>query len=273
LTAAVPAGAGELNGRVAIITGAAGGVGRSTSRLFADQGASLVLVDTDSDRLNSMARELPEKSIAVVVGDVTSAGIAQRTIDMALALFGRIDVLFNNAGMDRFGVTNVLGTEEADWDRIMEVNVKAAYLFSRAVLKPMIERRSGAIVTTGSVAGIQAAPAQTAYSVSKAAAIALSKCLAVDFGPNGIRSNCVCPGNLPLPMVERRSHLDDAALERRYQNAAAVTPLGRPGSYDEIAAAVLFLASDRSSYVNGAVLVVDGGWTTPVPRVIQPPPA
>ena len=194
-----------------------------------------------------------------LAGDASSAATADAAIEIASSSFGRLDVLFNNAGIDPLRARSVMETEEEDWDRILDVNVKSAYLFSRAAIPLMRTSGGGSIVNTASIAGLRPAGDEAAYSVSKAAMVSLTGSLALDFARDGIRANCVCPGFMEMVMTDRRRDLTDDQIAARYARAAEMVPLGRQGTYEEVARAVVFLAGADSSYITGAALVVDGG--------------
>jgi NAD(P)-dependent dehydrogenase (short-subunit alcohol dehydrogenase family) len=241
--------------RVGLITGGASGLGLEVARQMAAEGASLVLVDWDARSLELAAAEVGAR---LVRGDVAMAATAAEAVQTARDAFGRLDVLFNNAGIDPLRARSVLETQESDWDQVMDVNVKSAYLFSRAAIPLMREGGGGSIVNTASIAGLQAAGDEAAYSVSKAAVVSLTQSLARDFAPD-IRANCVCPGFMEKVMTDRRRELTPDQITARYAYADTHVPLGRQGTYQEVARCVLFLASDDASYVTGAALVVDGG--------------
>ncbi len=241
--------------RVALITGGASGLGLAVARRLATEGAALVLVDWDGEALEASAETLGASSLQ---GDASKGQTAAAAVELARSEFGRLDVLFNNAGIDPLRARSVLETEEADWDRIMDVNVRSAYVFSRAAIPLMRAGGSGAIVNTASIAGLKPAGDEAAYSVSKAAMVSLTGSLALDFAPE-IRANCVCPGFMESVMTDRRRDLTDEQVAARYAYADAHVPLGRQGTYEEVARCVAFLASDDASYVTGAALVVDGG--------------
>ena len=243
-------------GQTALITGGASGLGLAVARLLASEGASLVLVDWDGPALEAAAVELGAQRLQ---GDASESDTAAGAVALARSSFGRLDVLFNNAGIDPLRARSVLETEEADWDRVMDVNVRSAYVFSRAAIPLMREGGGGAIVNTASIAGLKAAGDEAAYSVSKAAMVSLTQSIALDFAADNIRSNCVCPGFMEMVMTDRRRDLTDEQVTARYAFADAHVPLGRQGTYEEVARTVAFLASADASYVTGAALVVDGG--------------
>jgi NAD(P)-dependent dehydrogenase (short-subunit alcohol dehydrogenase family) len=241
--------------RVALITGGASGLGLEVGRQLAAEGARLVLVDWDGDALQAAAAGLGAERLQ---GDASKAETAVAAVELARSAFGRLDVLFNNAGIDPLRARSVMETEEADWDRIMDVNVRSAFVFSRSAIPLMREGGGGAIVNTASIAGLKPAGDEAAYSVSKAAMVSLTGSLALDFAPD-VRANCVCPGFMEMVMTDRRRDLTQEQIAARYAHADAHVPLGRQGTYEEVARCVLFLASDDASYVTGAALVVDGG--------------
>ncbi len=253
---------GRFQGKVVIATGTASGLGLATVRQFAAEGASLVLVDRDAHKLGEVARELDSAGTKTVhiVGDVSHSATAHKAVEAAEQHFGRVDVLFNNAGIDPLDARSLLDTTEELWDATMGVNVKSAFLFARAVIPLMIQTGGGAIVSTASSAGIKASPQEAVYGISKAALIALTRSLARDFSGQGIRANCICPGFLENVMTDRRADMTAEALDKRSARAGDLVPMGREGTYEEVARSVLFLAGPESSYTSGAALVIDGGW-------------
>jgi NAD(P)-dependent dehydrogenase (short-subunit alcohol dehydrogenase family) len=245
-------------GKVALVTGGASGLGLEVARQLASEGAKLVLIDWDGDALDS-AKASFSGEMRVKKGDVSLEETATAAVALARTEFGRLDVLFNNAGIDPLRARSVLETEVDDWDRVLDVNVRSAYLMSRAAIPLMRESGGGTIVNTASIAGLKPAGDEAVYSVSKAAMVSLTGTLAVDFAADGIRANCVCPGYMEMVMTDRRRDLTEEQQRARADGAAARVPLGRQGTYKEVARAVLFLAGPDSSYITGAALVVDGG--------------
>jgi NAD(P)-dependent dehydrogenase (short-subunit alcohol dehydrogenase family) len=250
-----------LEGKVALITGGASGLGLEVARQMAAAGARLVLVDWDKKSLEAAATSLTKANADVrsLQGDVSDPATATRAIELTKTTFGRLDILFNNAGIDPLRARSVVETEVSDWDRILDVNVRSAYLMSRAAVLLMREGGGGSIVNTASIAGIKPAGDEAAYSVSKAAMVSLTGSLALDFAADGIRANCVCPGFMEMVMTDRRKDLTEEQQTARAEGASARVPLGRQGTYEEVAKAVLFLAGSDASYVTGVSLVVDGG--------------
>jgi len=249
----------RFEGKVALITGGASGLGLAVARQIAAEGARVVLVDWDGDALEAAASKVGGPGVLTHRGDVSREETAAEAVELVRKEHGRLDVLFNNAGIDPLRARSVTETEVADWDRILDVNVRSAFLMSRTAIPLMREGGGGAIVNTASTAGLKPAGDEAAYSVSKAAMVSLTGTLAVDYAAGGIRANCVCPGFMEMVMTDRRRDLTEEQQEARASGAAARVPLGRQGRYEEVAKAVLFLASDDASYITGAALVVDGG--------------
>jgi NAD(P)-dependent dehydrogenase (short-subunit alcohol dehydrogenase family) len=250
-----------FEGKVALITGGASGLGLEVARQMAADGATLVLVDWDAGALESAAAKVARSGgeVRSLQGDVSDPATATAAIELARSAFGRLDILFNNAGIDPLRARSVMETEVSDWDRILDVNVGSAFLMARAAVPLMRAGGGGSIVNTASIAGIKPAGDEAAYSVSKAAMVSLTGSLAIDFAADGIRANCVCPGFMEMVMTDRRRDLTEDQQTARAEGAAARVPLGRQGTYEEVAKAVLFLAGPDASYITGAALVVDGG--------------
>lgn len=248
--------AGSLAGKVTLITGAASGIGLATARLFAGEGATVVLVDIDPIRGEAAAAQV--RSIAgrglFVYADVSRTDDCARVVAETVNECGGLDVLFNNAGIIRRG--SIVETSEADWDRVMAVNVKSVFLLSKHAIPVM--RPGASIVNTASGWGLAGGARAAAYCASKGAVVLLTKAMAIDCGPLGIRVNCICPGDTDTAMLrDEAAQLGEA--EDRFLSGAASRPLGRVGRPDEIADAVLYLAGPQSSFVTGTALIVDGG--------------
>ncbi len=251
----------RMEGMVAVVTGGASGLGLEVAKLFSGRGVKIVLVDWDASLVKQAVESLSRGgSDAVgVAGDVSLPRTAAEAIGEAVTKYGRLDILCNNAGIDPVRATNVLETSVEDWDRMMAVNVRAAYLFCKAAIPEMVASGGGAIVNTASVAGLHATREETAYSVSKHALVGLTRCVAVDFAAKGIRCNCICPGGMEMPMLDRRGDMTDDEVRERNERIAAASPTGRLPMYSEVARSVLFLAGPDSAQVNGVSLIVDGG--------------
>jgi NAD(P)-dependent dehydrogenase (short-subunit alcohol dehydrogenase family) len=250
---------GTLEGKRALITGAASGIGRATAMLFAREGAAVVLADRDAAQGEAVAREIQEQDgrALFVACDVTRADDCARAVEQAAKTFGGLDIVLNCAGI--IVRRSVVDLDEADWDRVMNVNAKSVYLVSKFAVPIMQSQgRGGSIINISSGWGLVGGPNAAVYCASKGAVVLLTKAMAIDFGRYNIRVNCLCPGDTDTPMLrEEARQLGEA--EVKFMAGAASRPLGRVGTPEEIARAALFLASDASSYVTGAALVVDGG--------------
>jgi NAD(P)-dependent dehydrogenase (short-subunit alcohol dehydrogenase family) len=248
----------SLEGKIALITGGASGIGRAAALLFAHEGAAVAITDLDDEAGNSAAHEIAQQGGRALFepADVTKAGDCQRALDRTLREFGGIHVLFNNAGVIRRA--SILELTEDDWDRVMEVNVKSIFLMSRLVVPVMARAGGGAIVNMASGWGLAGGTRAAVYCASKGAVVLLTKAMALDHGSQNIRVNCICPGDTDTNMLrhEARQLGED---EDRFLHESARRPLGRLGKPEEIAQAALYLASDAASFVTGAALVVDGG--------------
>jgi dihydroanticapsin dehydrogenase len=247
-------------GKVALVTGAGSGIGRATALLFAAEGAAVGVIDIDPsggrktlEMINGYGGEA-----TLFAADVTSAADVSRAIEKIESEHGRIDVLFNNAGIELSRPLHQ--TSEQEWDRVLAVNLKGMFLVSKAVLPIMMGQKSGAIVNTSSISGILGWPAYAAYSTSKGGVIQLTRQMAVDYAPYNIRVNCICPGTTLTPLIERLFGLEKDPETAKHMIAAR-HPLGRFAQPEEIAQAVLFLASAEASFITGAALPVDGGYT------------
>lgn len=249
----------KLDRRVAIITGAAAGIGESAARLFAREGARLVLVDVDAAGLNLLTAELEAASTVVleIVGDVSSADLCKSVIDRTMSNFGRLDVLFNNAGIVFNG--SLVDCTEEDWQKTMDVNLKSMYLLCRGAVPIMRNQGGGSIINMSSVAGPTGVANRGAYSVSKAGVIGLTRSLAMDFVKEAIRVNCICPGTVDTPSLRQRI-ANSPDPERARKAFLARQPTGRWCRPEEVAALALFLASDDSRYMTGQAVTMDGGW-------------
>ena len=242
---------------VAIVTGGAGNLGSAVSSRLAGLGARVLVVDQDERRLATMGHA----GLATLAGDVSLPETAKSAVEMAMSSFGGLDVVINCAGIDLPSATDALGTSEADWRRTFAVNLDSILLVARAAIPELRARGGGSIVNVASSTGLAPAPGNCAYSVSKAAVIGLTRSLAIDYAKDGIRVNCVCPSLLPLPMLDLGRTLDAAALSRREERGRAQTPGGRLPGYDEVAAAIAFLAGPDAGGITGATLTVDHGFT------------
>ncbi len=250
-------GSGRLKGKVALVTGGAAGIGRATALLLAREGAAVVVQDIKEEgRATAEAIGAAGGRASFIRGDVTQAADAHAAVEKAVSDFGGLDILVNNAGIIRRA--SVVNTTEEEWDRVMAVNVKSVFLFSKAAIPVMARRGGGVIVSTASGWGLDGGKDAASYCASKAAVVNLTRAMAIDHAAENIRVNCVCPGDTDTAMLreEARQLGQDAA---GFLARSAQRPLGRMGRPEEIAQAILFLASEASSYVTGTALVVDGG--------------
>ena len=248
----------RLQNNVAIITGAASGIGAGTAEVFAEQGARLVLVDRDGEGLAAVASSLPLAAGDVVtyVGDVAAAETARGAVTLAEETFGGADILFNNAGIMPHG--EFLDMDEGVWDWVLDVNLRGISLMCRAALPGMLARGRGAIVNTSSVMAFLTEPGYEAYTTSKAGIVGLTKALAVSYATRGIRVNCICPGWIDTPMNQQLA-AELGGIEALTPIILRQQPNGRMLSTREFGNAVAFLASDDASGITGATLYVDGG--------------
>jgi NAD(P)-dependent dehydrogenase (short-subunit alcohol dehydrogenase family) len=250
----------RLNGKVAIVSGGATGVGGAASRLFAAEGARVAVLDIDANAAAATAQAVTDAGgqAMVAVADVSQAQQVQQAVAQVVQRWGTVDVLFNHAGS--IVVKPFLETTEEEWDRLMAVNVKSMYLVTREVLPHMLAAGRGAIVCTSSISAVAGTPMEVLYDTTKGACHMFARAIAVEYRDRGIRCNAVCPGFVRTPHGQREVE----ALRRLgvdVSDAALAAAQGRICEPEEVAAAALFLASDEASFVNGAHLFVDNGFT------------
>lgn len=248
----------DLTGKTALITGGSAGIGRASATLLARHGARVAITGRNEERGREVVREIGEAGgeASFMASDVRFADQCQRAVEETLERCGRIDILFNNAGV--YYAKTVPDCSESEWDQTIDTSLKGAFLMSKFALPSMIERGSGVIIHCSSGWGIQGGGEAAAYCAAKGGLVVMTKAMAIDHGPQGIRVNCICPGDVYTPML-----LDDAKQRgisvESYVEAASDRPMGRIGTVEEIANAVLFLSTDASSFITGTALVVDGG--------------
>ncbi len=250
----------RLRDKVAIVTGAGSGIGRASARLFAQEGARVVVTDIVAEAGQETAELIGGEALFLRV-DVSSWRDTEAMVAQTVQRFGRLDILFSNAGIDLPQATTVLETTDADWQRTIAINLKGVFLGARHALPVMMAQRSGVIINTASVAGLHGTPREAAYSASKGGVVALTRQMAVSYAPYNIRVNCVCPGGLEKPTRDRHTFLQerDGALANRNARIAQHVPLGKLCTPLDVAQAALYLASHEASHVTGAALVIDGG--------------
>jgi NAD(P)-dependent dehydrogenase (short-subunit alcohol dehydrogenase family) len=250
----------RFENKVALITGGTSGIGEAVAKLFAREGAKVAITGRNESRGHAITARILESGARAIFlrTDVRKAAECQRAVDETLRSFERLDILFNNAGV--FFPQTALECSEEEWDLQIDINLKGTFLMSKSALGPMIAQGGGVIVNNSSGWGIVGGDKAVAYCASKGGVVLLTKAMAIDHGRQGVRVNCICPGDVDTPMLP-----EDARLRgldwKAYLAGCENRPLGRIGTVDEIAKAVLFLASDDSSFMTGAALVVDGGGT------------
>lgn len=240
----------ELDGKVALVTGGAKGIGHATAEILRREGAQVISVDIDA----------PAGS-GSICADISKAEECERAVNIAQVLYGGLDILVNNAGIQTYG--DALTTSEETWNRTMDVNLKGQWLMAKAALPLMLRRGGGSIVNVSSVQGLASQKNVLAYATSKHALIGLTRTMAVDFASRRIRVNCVCPGTVDTPMV-RATIASDHHPDRLRNALDAMHPLGRIAAPAEVGEVIAFLVSDRASFVTGTVMTVDGGLLVPL---------
>lgn len=250
----------RLKQQVALITGGTSGIGEATALLFAQEAAQVAVTGRNEKHGHAVTEAILNSGGQAIFirTDVRKAAECERAVHETVRSFGRVDILFNNAGV--FYPHDTLACSEAEWDEQIDINLKGTFLMSKAVLPGMIAQGRGVIINNSSGWGIVGGDKAVAYCASKGGVVLMTKAMAVDHGRQGIRVNCICPGDVDTPMLPRDAKARGLSWED-YTAACAKRPLGRVGTVGEIAKAVLFLASEDSSFMTGAALVVDGGGT------------
>ena len=239
----------DLSGKIALVTGATGGIGGAVAKTLHSFGAEIIATGRKEDALAKLADELGSR-VHVLVGDLGNKDAADKLVADAEAVAGKIDILVNNAGLTRDGL--FIRMKDEDWQKVLDVNLTAAFLLSRAAVRGMMKRRMGRIINISSIVGAIGNAGQANYAASKAGLIAMSKCLAQEIAARNVTVNCVAPGFIETPMT-------DAIPEEARNALIAKIPMDRLGTPEDVANAVAFLASDEASYITGQVIHVNGG--------------
>jgi meso-butanediol dehydrogenase / (S,S)-butanediol dehydrogenase / diacetyl reductase len=251
----------KLNGKVALITGGGTGIGTAIAERFVADGAKVCITGRRKELLDKVAQSLPPGTVTTCAGDVSNLEDARRMVETTVKFGGKIDVLVNNAGIDPGGT--IVDIDPDLWKKVIDINLTGPFFTMRAAIPHMIELGGGSIINISSLAGTRCLPGMPAYCSSKAGLIMLTQQAAVDYGPQGIRSNVVCPGGVRTTMVEHSlSGLQEALktdIEGVFKFVSGNTPLRRFGMPAEMGGICSYLASDDSSYMSGAVLLIDGG--------------
>jgi NAD(P)-dependent dehydrogenase (short-subunit alcohol dehydrogenase family) len=248
---------GRLDGKVALITGAAGGMGLAASKLFVEEGARVVMTDVAEDAGRAAAEEIGQGA-AFTRADVSASADAEAMVRFAVETFGGLHVVYNNAGVVLPNDVGVVETDEETWDRTMAINLKGVWLGCKFGIPAIIESGGGSIINVASfVALMGAATAQIAYTATKGGVLSMTREIAVEYARRGVRANALCPGPIETPLL-LQLFADEAAKQRRLVHV----PMGRLGQAEEVVRAALWLASDESSFMTGAAMVVDGGITS-----------
>ena len=254
---------GAHDGRVALVTGGALGIGAGIARGFVAEGAAVAVADTDRPAADALVAEITNaggRAIATTT-DVSKAADAEASVAATLAAFGRLDVLVNNAGIqpvDQYKPLHLMPEEV--WDRILDVNLKGAYLMTRFAIPALLASGHGVVVNMASVQGLQSMPGVGPYAASKGGLLSLTRNIALEYAPQGVRAVAICPGTIDSEMVRTAARLGGGDIEASLAAYGRTHPLGRIGTPEDVANAVVFLSSDKASFITGDYLCVDGGY-------------
>jgi NAD(P)-dependent dehydrogenase (short-subunit alcohol dehydrogenase family) len=249
----------RLENRAALVTGGTSGIGEATCLLFGREGASVAVVGRNTERGKSVAKRISDAggNAIFIQADVRKSDDCRTAVERTLETFGRLDVLFNNAGS--YYQNDVVGCTEQEWDDQVDTSLKGTFLMSKYALPHMIERGTGSIINCASGWGLVGGPKSAAYCAAKGGMVVMTKAMAIDHGPQGIRVNAICPGDTDTPMEREDARAQGLTWDQYLEQTVAHRPIARMATPEEIAFGVLYLASDESSYVTGAALPVDGG--------------
>jgi NAD(P)-dependent dehydrogenase (short-subunit alcohol dehydrogenase family) len=256
---------GRLNGKRALITGASSGIGAAIAKAYAREGAAVAMgAFSGVERARKLAREINDQGghATVVIGDVASRADTDRIVDEAEAAFSGLDILVHNAGIDALESAPVAETSDEFWDRCMAIHLTAGFRLFKRALPALLRGKGPSVLFIGSVAGSVAWEGDVAYNVAKAGLHHLARCIALDYSKRGLRANCIAPGVIDTPLTRAFAQgMDKTEVDRAMSQLAAMHPVGRYGTVDEVTGAAVFLASDEASFVTGVILHVDGGFT------------
>jgi len=252
----------KLEGKAALITGAGSGIGAAIAERFVSDGAKICITGRRQEKLDEMAQKLPAGTVLRCAGDVTKVEDVRRMVETALVFTGRLDVLVNNAGIDPGGAT-IVDTDSELWHRVLETNLTGPFNLMKAAIPHMIEGGGGSIINIASLGGLRCLPGMPAYCTSKAGLIMLTQQVALDFGPDKIRCNAVCPGGTRTEMLEESlgplADVLETDLDGVFECISSMVPLRRTADPAEISGLCSYLASDDSTFMTGSVLLIDGG--------------
>ena len=253
----------DFKGKVAVVTGGGSGIGKACAQEFIEKNAAVAVVDRDAKSGQETVAELNSKGgkAEFFQVDVASAAEVEELVPNVVSAFGGIDILVNNAGIQRYGTVTTISEEE--WDEVLNINLKGAFLMSKYTIPEMIKRGGGSIVITGSVQSVAAQRNSVHYVVSKHGLLGLTRCLALDYGKQNIRANCVLPGAIDTPMLQWAANLDSHP-EKVLEACDSLHVRGKMGQPEEVAHVIVFLASDLASFMTGSAVMVEGGLLVPV---------
>jgi NAD(P)-dependent dehydrogenase (short-subunit alcohol dehydrogenase family) len=250
----------DLSNRVAFVTGAANGIGKAIAKCLSENGANVVIADIDAAGARAVAASLP-RALAQIV-DITDEAAIARSVSATLDSYGQLDILVNNAGVNTLAHrVDIDCFPREEWDRITGIDLDGLYLMSRQALPPMLAGGGGRIVNIASVVGLAALRLQSPFVAAKAGIIHLTRSMALELGPKGVLVNAVAPGSIMTEVTAKLFYGSDGVFQPRTQSFMEHVPMGRPGTPEEIAEAVLFLCAPETTYITGQILIIDGGWT------------